>query len=232
MKKFLTIAGLAAALALISLAAPAQDVELPKYVPPQASVPEMRVGSGTRGLRGTPGGIQVSAIAPGHIAQSLRPQPKLYWVLDRPDSQEAPAKAEITLSEINLESRIDSTILDQIPVALPANANGIQMIDLKNYNANLKPGVDYAWAVAIENPQAGEGASVLIADGWIRHVAVSPELESCLANQRDRVLVYAACGLWYDAIAELFSRLSANPQDSVMQAARNALLEQIGIALK
>lgn len=103
-----------------------------------------------------------------------------------------------------------------VRIALPANA-GI---------TPLLIGKDYRWSFSINCDN-----EVDTADGWIRRVEPSSTLAEQLqqATGRDRVLAYAANGIWYDAVATLAELRRANPDDPKLASDWTILLTQVGL---
>jgi len=65
-------------------------------------------------------------------------------------------------------------------------------------------------------------------------VALTPELASQLqqAKPRDRVLIFAKNGFWYETITELAALRRANPQDAQLADDWVALLQDPDVSLK
>jgi hypothetical protein len=87
----------------------------------------------------------------------------------------------------------------------------------------LDEGRIYAWYLLRSGTMAGGGA--------IHRIAPSEELESALrrAGPEGTSHLYAAQGLWYDALSELSTRIDATPGDSGLREQRAGLLEQVGL---
>jgi hypothetical protein len=172
-------------------------------------------------LRGTGAADRPFALSPDHVGRSSRPAPLLYWYLPRlpePGTQ-------IWLAIVD-ESRAETLIETELPAP---QRPGLQTLDLAG-RAQLAPGVDYTWSIALRvDPDQPERDRV--AFGWLRHdppgAAERERLAGAAAGERPAA--FAALGYFYDALAELEQLAQAHPVDPQIDRARGALLRQAGI---
>lgn len=70
-------------------------------------------------------------------------------------------------------------------------------------------------------------------DGWIERVAFSPEVESQLetATPRERVLIFAEQGLWYETLTELAGLRCSDPQNTQLLQDWASLLQHEMVTL-
>jgi hypothetical protein len=91
-------------------------------------------------------------------------------------------------------------------------------------------GVPYRWFVALvvdPNSQSRDN----IAGGTIERIAPSKALRTKLtqAGKAQAPSVYAAAGLWYDAVAAVSDLIDAAPNDQTLRQQHASLLEQVGL---
>ena len=198
----------------------AQTGKLFTYKPPVRGVPSAasRVGGGTRGTKGQ--AFVLNALAPSHVANTMRTQPTLYWFSSRILS----SAVEVVIAD---QEAIDPLL--EVTLSPPITA-GIQAVSLHERGVELKPGVDYQWYVAIVlDPQ--HRSKDIIAGGDIRLTPASGALQEKLEGAGDEELpaLLAESGLWYDVVDELNSRVRRNAGDQTSREQRADLLEQAGL---
>lgn len=183
------------------------------YKPPSRGAPANLVGTGTRGVIVS---RQVWALAPDHTGLTTREAPTLYWFVDKP------VATRIGLAAAGSEGL--KPIFEQ-SLASPAAA-GVQKIDLVRYGIRLQPGVEYRWTVTIEGDPRQHSSSAAI-----ERVAAGPDLAQRLeaTPSAGRAAVYAARGIWYDAIGSISELIEAAPNDAALRRQRAALLLQAGL---
>ena len=180
------------------------------YKPTGRGAPAGRVDAGSRGDGGEVASLYV--LAPEHVGLTTRSQPTLFWF------QTAPARLPFEISILKPG--------DPAPLLLvrrpDAAASGFQHLDLADHSVSLAPGVDYQWVVAlVRDPQSR--SRDIISSGWIRHVGSKDDLRAA------DPAVYAAEGIWYDAVSALFEKIAAHPQNPQLAADRRGLLTQVGL---
>ncbi len=92
---------------------------------------------------------------------------------------------------------------------------------------SLKVGQKYQWYFLV----SCDPKNTAFVKGWIQPVALSSALTNQLkkANPQQRVALYAANGIWYDALALLASLRSANPKDAKLLNDWVSLLNSVGL---
>jgi len=186
------------------------------YVPPLRGAPATRVGGASRS--NTADGRVLSVLAPEQTGLTVNSQPVLYWYVSKPVT----VPVEFTLNDPQASRPLLETRLKG-----PFNP-GIRSLPLSGYS--LKPGIEYQWSITLVFDEAQRSKDV-IAGGTIRLVQPSSRLEADLrgADPRKAPVIYAAQGIWYDALASLSQLIEANPADKVLREQRAALLEQVGL---
>ncbi len=190
--------------------------ETPEYKPPVRGAPARRVGGSSRGAEELP---FVAVIAPDHVGHTISEQPALYWFVSR----RSPVRVEITL--------IDSAGVKPVVEASITNAEpGIHRFSLAEHKVRLKPGEEYQWSVSLVSDDKQRSNDV-VSQGSVQLVAPAAQLQAKLAGlpRSAQARVYAAEGVWYDAMAAISESIAAQPADGTLRAARASLLEQAGL---
>lgn len=190
------------------------------YIPPspERPAPAVRTSGATRGPQGE--FPQITLLVPDHVARAVSEQPILYWHV----SEETPVRIEVTL--------IDGGSVEpllEIPLRSPVEA-GIHALRLADHGIRLEAGKTYEWSVAIL-PDPQRRSADVIARAFIERVPTSDRLREELEGERgaSRARVFAANGIWYDALSEASG--SVEPGAVAEQAdLRQALLAQVGLA--
>jgi hypothetical protein len=178
--------------------------------------PARRVGGSSRGGDELP---MIAVIAPDHVGYTVSDQPSLYWFV----SKRSPVRVEITL--------IDSAgVKPVLETSVTSAEPGIHRFSLAEHNVRLKPEEDYQWSVSLVGDDQ-QRSNDIVSQGALKLVPPPPQLQSRLAGapREARAGVYAAEGLWYDAITALSESIARQPADRALRAARAALLEQVGL---
>src|SRR3974390_3541321 len=189
-----------------------------KFVRPSTGAPSVRLTGGSRGIGDST--ITVDVLAPDDVGLTTQEQPSLFWYQSKP----AKAKFELTLLQENKAKPLVQVTADR---SLDA---GIQRVRLSDHGAKLSPGVEYQWVVAlITDPD--NRSSDLVASGVIKRIEASPELKKSIAAATPESMagIYAANGIWYDALASLSDRIDADPNNKALQESRADLLRQAGL---
>jgi uncharacterized protein DUF928 len=192
---------------------------MPVYTPPKRGAPGGRIGGGSRGTQRD--GFSLSVLAPDHTGLTTDPQPTLYWFIS---SDLAATSVELTLMDPDgtqplLENRVS-----------PPVKTGLHSIRLSEYGVRLKPGVPYRWFVALVVDPDRRSKDIL-AGGFVELVEPPAGLPAQVAKTDKKELpqLYAAAGLWYDAVGSISQLIDAAPNDASLKQQRAALLEQAGL---
>jgi hypothetical protein len=162
------------------------------------------------------------ALAPSHVAGTLEESPTLYWFL--------PTRSEHALELTLLEEDSGEPLLElALHARVPA---GIHPLRLSDRGVRLQTGVVYQWLVKVV-PDPTRRWRDVISSGFMERVAPTPGLRDALAGAPPLRLghVYAANGLWYDALDFLSRQIERDPDEAAAwRVHRAALLEQVGLA--
>ena len=109
--------------------------------------------------------------------------------------------------------------------------DSILMVDLSGFPSfpPLEVGKSYRWDFTIVVNPLDRSTGVIYVDGDIQRVELSSELKHKLdtALPQEKPAIYAANGIWQDALASLASLRCASPNDSAMAADWTSLLQQV-----
>jgi hypothetical protein len=193
-----------------------------EYIPPQRGLPGRREGGGTRGdcLSSRQ---RLTALMPDtNFGKTIAEYPTFFWYI--PDVQ--PEAAEFVLLDENdnelyrTSFRVtgDSGV---ISLSLPENAG----------MPPLEVGKDYHWYFSLvcdEIDRSGDAYT----EGWIQRVAPDAALVARLetAAASDRPAIYAAAGIWHDALTSLADLRRAHPQNSSFVRGWRTLLNSVELA--
>jgi hypothetical protein len=88
----------------------------------------------------------------------------------------------------------------------------------------------YRWSFSLICDSADRSAD-LYTEGWIQRVEPDPDLAAEIeaAADRDRPSIYAAGGLWHDALTAIAEQRRANPESEAAVARWRNLLESVGL---
>jgi hypothetical protein len=216
----LALAGAALALPVSQAQAQAATgAKVPVYTPPSRGAPQRRVGGSSRGIGATLPNVML--LVPDHVALTVSETPSLYWYLSKPTS----VRVEVTLIDDKGESPL-------VEYAI-SNADGpaVHRIDLASRKIALKPGVEYQWSIAVV-PDPNVRSSDVMAGGALKRVEMPQKIaarRAAGASNEELAGLYAAEGIWYDAIALYSELIEQRPRDKVLRESRAALLDQVGL---
>jgi len=190
-----------------------------KYKPPLMGKPGGRVGGGTRGTGAAD--LFLAAIVPDHTGMTSKSKPTLCWYISRPTN----IRIEITVDDGKsikpvLETKVGSLAGD-----------GMNCLNLSQFDINLQPGAEYQWFVAII-PDPEQRSKDFVSGGFIVFMEPPKSLADKLSKAKgvDVSKAYAEDGFWYDAVGSLSELIRNNPEEKGYQALRLDLLEQAGLS--
>ena len=104
---------------------------------------------------------------------------------------------------------------------------GIAKFRLPSTAAPLKVGKKYHWYFSIYC----DSDDPVFVEGWVQRNALNPSVINRLqkATPRQRTALYAANGIWHDALTTLAELRSANPQDATLRNDWVSLLQPVGL---
>lgn len=198
---------------------------LPKQVLAQNSdemregLPGRRIGGATRGGAENP---IVALVPENNQGLTVSGTPTFFFYVSK---TQKPQMAEFVLVDENGQQIYQTTFT--------TNGNsGVVEIGLPTTGAtkSLEIGKAYRWYFAII-PNATNRREDVYVTGGIKRVQPNQELDGQLKNADplERVTVYAANNLWYDAIATLAELRRSRPVDAALTAKWSQLLQSINL---
>ncbi len=193
-----------------------------EYHPPQRGIPGRREGAGTRGTC-LHGPKLLMALTPtDSFSTTMSTNPTFFWYVPNTKAQ----TAEFALLDDNDATLYKTTVpLSDTPgvvgFSLPAAVT----------TSVLTPGKDYHWQFSIVcNPD--QPSFNPFVEGVVQRVKPSTALVNQLkkASQRERPSIYAAAGIWQDAIASIAQQRCTNPHDQDLVASWARLLESVQLS--
>lgn len=200
---------------------PEQTLSTVQYVPPYRGTPRRTQGTGTRGDDESKSVALKLLVPDDHTGQTISGHPTFFWYIS-----EVPTEpVEFSL----VESGVAQPIFVQ---QLQLNKAGIVRIEMPKNLPELVPGKEYRWSVTVIG-NANRRSNDTFAQSWIKRVPTTPTLQQQLAaanSDRDRALIYAKAGLWYDALNTLSTAQAANSTNSSIRQDFLSLLDRAGLA--
>jgi len=218
---------------------PGDSSDMPQYKAPLRGAPSGRISGGTRGFfpagdrhmdtsapagrlsggtRGIDGKMPIFALlAPRHTGLTLSEQPTLYWF----SSEAIKCPVELTI----LMGKEMKSIL-QVRIADETRA-GFHPIHLADHGIRLQTGAVYQCFISMVTDPKHRSKDI-ISGGTIERITFPKSFQKTLKETDSKRIphVYAAEGLWYDAMNALCSRIDAAPQDPLLLIQRISLLRQ------
>ncbi len=191
---------------------------MPEYNAPRRGTPGGRVGGGSRGSEHEL--PMLAVLAPDHTGLTVQEQPSLYWYL----SKSTTYPIELTIID-------HQTIQPLLEIRLKGLLQpGVQRVRLADHGVHLSPGVPYRWFVALVVDPENRSKDV-IAGGAIERTEFPAALRAKLAQagKAEAPHLYAAEGLWYDALTAISDLMDAAPLDPVPRKQRASLLKQVDL---
>ena len=130
-----------------------------------------------------------------------------------------------TLKKFQLLDEEETLVYETFPTV---ETPGIVNINLPNTLPALQIGKKYQWVLSFICDPASLETSALV-NGYVERVAVTPELKQKLEaakTPRERILLYAENGLWFDTLTALIAELHNKPTDAQLVKDWQGLLQQ------
>lgn len=194
------------------------------FRPPNRGAPPVTSGAASRGDWGdcTSSSDALTALIPSStVGLSISQEPVLMVYVP---------ETSATSLELTLENEDGTEVLYRQTLETPSAA-GIVQFNLADYTSTpLAQGTLYRWYVSLVCDNDDRSRNAVIA-GWVEPVAPSAALLDSLqqANPQDRPRLYAEAGIWYDALQALADLHQSQPQDAMLTADWQALLQSVGL---
>lgn len=116
-------------------------------------------------------------------------------------------------------------------VALPQEA-GTFSVELPTTSTPLMADTFYYWSADLKHPCSADDVQVFRVDGWVQRVTPDADLTDQLATATtaESLVIYAAKGIWFDALTGVANLYQENPDDVIVQAAWIRLMEDVDLA--
>jgi len=208
-----------------------------RYTPPASGLPGRREAGGTRSgsciNNSQPENLQpddpqpgdsqnlVALMPPDNYGGTVTGYPTLFWQVP---SNQAAAIELILFDEADNEIyRTQLQITGEagiVSLTLPAHAG----------MPPLEVGELYRWSFSLIC-DSGDRSADIYTEGWIQRVEPAPDLIAQLeaTAESDRPAIYAAAGLWHDALSAIAEQRRADPEDVAASARWHNLLESVGL---
>jgi hypothetical protein len=188
-----------------------------RYVPPTRRPPKSTQATGSRGCaqsrQSQP--VTLTLLVPrDHDGVTISGHPTFFWDVSAPVAM-AFALTERGLVKPLFEQQIQPQAAGTVQLKMPQNL------------PELVSGREYRWSVTLICNSDRPSANGFV-QSWIKRVPNTSELTQKIAasSERDRALIYAEAGLWYDALEAISTAYRDNPKDKSILEDRLLLLEQ------
>lgn len=192
-----------------------------QYTPPKRGIPGRREGAGTRSPNDCASSkMPLTALSPTDSFSTTTSQtPTLFWYIP---------KTKAVIGELRITDDSDQDIYSAL---IPLNGgSGVLGHPLpKSVTNDMELRKDYRWQFALIC-DASQPSSNPFVEGIVQRIEVNDALVSALqkaAGVRDRASIYAASGIWQDAIATLAQERCTNPKDPALLISWNTLLKSV-----
>lgn len=188
---------------------------------PARGLPGRREGAGTRGPCPR-GNKPLTALIPAtNLGQTLSAFPTFFFYVPASKSRQA----EFELLDDNKQSIYKSSF----KITGEAGMVSISLPD----TATLSPlavGKDYKWQFTL-TCQSDTMSDDLFVEGWVQRVEANPTLVQQLqkATGRDKVVLYAEAGLWYETLMALAELSNTEPNNPAIAADWTTMLLSVGL---
>ncbi|KAM3107210.1 DUF928 domain-containing protein [Phormidesmis sp. 146-20] len=188
-------------------------------------LPKTRKIVSTQGAGSRTGGealrVKVELLVPkDHIALTTAGHPAFFWYF----SSVPTVPVEIALYKRGVGTPI---FVQRVQV----KQAGISKIEMPQNLPELTPNADYRWSVSLIRSE-DERSTNPTYQAWIQRVQLSAKetKQFRLANSdRDRAMLYAQSGYWYDALTAIATPYISKPNPT-LQSDLALLLDQVGLA--
>ncbi len=188
------------------------------YVPRNTGSPNNRYGGATRGCSVTSGKTLI-ALIPNEAAFTTAKLPSLLFYVP----QNSAKRLELILQ--------DSSGNDIYATNITPNKNaGIVRLNLATFPGipALENDREYRWYFTLVCDGKDRSGDISVS-GFVKKVALDPILvkELQAAKPGDRAYLYAAHGIWYDALAALYQARLSSPNDPILSQSWAELLKSV-----
>ncbi len=190
----------------------------------KSGFPTRQVGGGTRDGSCSAQGDSLKALTPNNsVGMTTKALPELFFY--------APKTSQPQQVEFVLRDASDRAVYETTKTT-STERNGIFSIDIPTTKelSQLETNHNYHWYLSmICDPQ--NRAKDLVVEGWIKRVAISPEVDRQLEKLAplERVNLYQKADIWYDALATLIDLKRSQVNDAQVPEKWRELLNSVGL---
>ena len=194
----------------------------PRFAQPREDIdrPPTRSPEGVRGGCGSNRQLNLTALVPQNkIGRTVSDYPTLFFYLPKTEAQLAEfALLDPSGKEMYKQTFTISKLSGVIGVSIPVNKNV----------SPLEVGKDYRWNFTVICDSQDRSADRL-ETGIVKRVELSADIRSELekADPRRKTAIYAENGIWQDALSNLAAARRAQPDDAVIKADWESLLDSV-----
>lgn len=137
--------------------------------------------------------------------------------------------SSVRSAEFVLQDEEDNDVYST-PVKLP-DRPGVVSLRLPSTSQPLETGKMYHWFFKVSCTPQNTSSPVFV-EGWVERAIPNPTLarQLAVATPQQRVAVYAANGIWQDALTTVGELRLSEPANTALKADWNNLLQSIGLA--
>ncbi|MEX0269981.1 DUF928 domain-containing protein [Leptolyngbyaceae cyanobacterium UHCC 1019] len=192
-----------------------------QYTPPRRGIPGRRDGAGTRSPDACVSGRKpLMALSPiDSFSTTTSQTPTLFWYIPQTNAG---------MGELRITDDHDKDIYSAL-IPLNGGAGVFSHVLPKSVATDMETEKDYRWQFALicDSIQPSKNPFV---EGIVQRVQGNSGLSMALETAfdvRDRASIYAAAGIWQDAIATLAQERCTSPKDPALLTSWNTLLKSV-----
>ena len=194
-----------------------------RFVSAPVENPTPRTSAGSRGGNCDKPEKPITALVPEkNIGLTVSDRPTLWFYI--PYASKPGFSAEFVLR--------DDRKKDVYQTTLPVPGKGIVSVPLPETVPPLESGKTYQWVFTVICDSTDRMKDDFV-KGKVTREALKPEVQSQLeaaTSERDRVIIYAENGLWYEAVTLLAELRRRSPEDKTFAEDWADLLGDVGLA--
>jgi Domain of Unknown Function (DUF928) len=203
---------------------------VPPKLPPRGGLQRTQ-GAGSRGAEGT---VQVTLLTPPPqeaTGQTTSGRPTFFWSVSftpNPEKPQNKPKFPITLDFTLVRRGVAQPLVFK---RMEINQLGLVKLAMPKDLPELQPGIEYRWTVSVVKDPVRRSMNPTF-QSFVTRVALTPELDKRLkaaTSDRDRAVIYAEAGMWYDALNAIGTNYLNKPNDASIRADLVTLLDQVGL---
>lgn len=148
--------------------------------------------------------------------------PSIWFYLPEPLTDE-------TLVEFIVQDAADNYIYDA-NLTVPNTPAGLIQFDIEPEDNRLRPDQLYTWTLIVYCDPAQPTEFVFV-KGTLQYMTTDADLQAqlAIANPLEQAKLYAANGIWHDALSILAEQYQAHPSNAELSQAWDNLLQQVSL---